>query len=73
MPGNTQPKPMKLIFSRNGDTWDKIINDLEGNIVFEQRGLVLLEENTNEEYFDSWENQMKGIPAFNIVEIERFI
>ena len=73
MPGNTQIKPMKLIFSRNGDTWDKIITDLEGNIVFEQRGLVLLEENINEEYFDNWENQMKGIPAFNIIEIERFI
>jgi hypothetical protein len=73
MPGNTQIKPMKLIFSRNGDTWDKIITDIEGNIIFEQRGLILLEENLTEEYFDNWENQMKGLPIFNITETERFI
>jgi hypothetical protein len=73
MPGNTQIKPMKLTFSRNGDTWDKIITDIEGNIIFEQRGLILLEEHITEEYFDNWENQMKGLPIFNITEIERFI
>ena len=73
MPGNTQIKPMKLIFSRNGDTWDKIITDIEGNIIFEQRGLILLEEHITEEYFDNWENQMKGLPIFNITETERFI
>jgi hypothetical protein len=73
MPGNTQIKPMKLTFSRNGDTWDKIITDIEGNIIFEQRGLILLEENLTEEYFDNWETQMKGLPSFNITETERFI
>jgi hypothetical protein len=73
MPGNTQIKPMKLTFSRNGDTWDKIITDIEGNIIFEQRGLILLEEHITEEYFDNWENQMKGLPIFNITETERFI
>ena len=73
MPGNTQIKPMKLIFSRNGDTWDKIITDIEGNIIFEQRGLILLEEHITKEYFDDWENQMKGLPIFNITKTERFI
>ena len=73
MPGNTQIKPMKLTFSRNGDTWDKIITDIEGNIIFEQRGLILLEEHITKEYFDNWENQMKGLPYFNITETERFI
>jgi len=73
MPGNTQIKPMKLTFSRNGDTWDKIITDIEGNIIFEQRGLILLEEHITEEYFNNWENQMKGLPIFNITETERFI
>jgi len=27
----------------------------------------------NKEYFDGWENQLKNIPTFNIVEVERFI
>ncbi len=73
MPGNTQIKPMKLTFSRNEDTWDKIITDIEGNIIFEQRGLILLEEHITKEYFDGWETQMKGLPSFNITETERFI
>jgi hypothetical protein len=66
-------KDMKLIISRNGDTWDKVITDLNGNIIFEQRGLKLFSEMINKEYFDDWENQMKSNPHFNIVEVERFI
>ena len=66
-------KDMKLIISRNGDTWDKVITDLNGNIVFEQIGLKLFPEMINKEYFDDWENQMKSNPHFNIVEVERFI
>lgn len=66
-------KDMKLIISRNNDSWDKVITDLNGNIIFEQRGLKLFPEMNNEEYFDNWENQMKNNPNFNIVEVERFI
>lgn len=73
MPANTQIKPMKLTISQGEGTWDKVITDLEGNIVFEQRGLILSEENTNKEYFDGWEAQLKGLPFWNIVEVERFI
>jgi hypothetical protein len=73
MPANTQLKPMKLIFSKGEGTWDKIITDLEGNVIFEQRGLILFEENNNKEYFDNWESQLKGLPVWNIVEVERFI
>ena len=64
---------MKLIISQGEGTWDKVITDLEGNIIFEQRGLILSEENTNKEYFDGWEAQLKGLPFWNIVEVERFI
>jgi len=70
---NVQLKPMKLIISRNEDTWDKVITDLDGNIIFEQRGLKLFEENVNKEYFDGWEAQLRGLPWWNIVEVERFI
>jgi len=33
----------------------------------------LLPEHINVEYFNDWETQMKMIPKFNIVEVERFI
>jgi hypothetical protein len=66
-------KEMKLIISRDGDTWNKIITDLNGNVIFEQLGIKLFEENCNKEYFDDWENQLKNAPWWNIVEVERFI
>ena len=64
---------MKLIISSDGDTWDKVVTDLRGNIILEQRGLKLFPENNNKEYFDGWEEQMRKIPTLNIVEVERFI
>lgn len=70
---NIQLKPMKLIISRNNDTWNKVVTDLDGNIIFEQLGIKLLEENTTKEYFDDWEAQLKNLPCWNIVEVERFI
>jgi hypothetical protein len=66
-------KPMKLKLLRNEDTWDKIVTDMSDNVIFEQRGLTLFEENINKEYFDDWENQLRQIPYWNIVVVERFI
>jgi|688.fasta_scaffold544514_1 hypothetical protein len=73
MPGNTQIKPMKLTFSRDEDTWGKTITDLDGNIIYQRLGLILFDYQINEEYFDGWEAQMRAIPVWNIVEVERFI
>lgn len=72
---NIQLKPMKLTFSINqqNNTWDKVITDMEGRVVFEQRGLKLFDEMMNKQYFDDWENQMRNGPWWNIVEVERFI
>ena len=64
---------MKLIISRNGDTWNKIIVTLDGTTIVEQLELKLFPEMINKEYFDEWENQLKNNPSFNIVEVERFI
>lgn len=64
---------MKLTFVDNGNTWDKVVTDLDGNIIFEQRGIIFFEENRNKEYFDDWERQLKNAPWWNIVEVERFI
>jgi hypothetical protein len=66
-------KPMKLKFLRNADTWDKVVTDMKDNIIFEQRGIKLFEENITEEYFNNWENQLRQIPYWNIVEVERFV
>jgi hypothetical protein len=73
MPANTQIKPMKLIFSREEDTWNKIIITLDNVVILEQLGIKLFPEMINKEYFDEWELQMKNNPSFNIVEVERFI
>ena len=70
---NIQLKPMRLTFSREGDTWNKVITDLDGNIIFEQLGLKLFEEQISKQYFDDWENQLVNAPWWNIVEVVRFI
>jgi hypothetical protein len=70
---NITIKPMKLTFSRTDDTWNKIITDLNGNVIYEQLGLKLFPEQINKEYFDDWESQLKKIPHWNIVQVERFI
>jgi hypothetical protein len=70
---NIQLKPMKLTISQDGDTWNKIIVTLDGTTILEQLGLKLFPEMINKEYFDGWETQLKNIPIFNIVEVERFI
>jgi chemotaxis methyl-accepting protein methylase len=64
-------KDMKLSFSRTDTHWKKVIQDMEGNVLFEEVNLISTEP-TKEE-FDAWEIQMKQIPVFNIVEVERFI
>lgn len=66
-------KEMKLVFINNGDTWDKVVTDLTGVVIFEQRGIKLFPENNNKEYFDNWENQLRNAPFWNIVVVERFI
>lgn len=70
---NITLKEMKLTFKDNGSTWDKIITDLNGNVIYQQLGLVLMTEHRRKEYFNEWEAQLKNIPHWNIVEVERFI
>lgn len=70
---NIQLKEMRLTFVDNGDTWDKVITDLQGNLIFEQRGIVFFPEHRTKQYFDDWEHQMRNGPWWNIVEVERFI
>lgn len=70
---NITPKPSKLIFRRNGNVWTKTIQTLEGNVLLHEENPITEESMITEEYFDNWEAMTKGIPVFNIVEVERFI
>jgi hypothetical protein len=69
---NVQLKPMILVFENHGTTWSKTVKDLHGNVIYTSGGL-LLPENNNKTYFDEWEAQIRKIPAFNIVDCERFV
>jgi hypothetical protein len=73
--GNLSLPPMKLIMSLNQDnTWNKIVTYIsDGSVVSEELNLFLSPDDMNKEYFDTWETQMKSLPLYNIVEVERFI
>jgi hypothetical protein len=44
-----------------------------GYEIIKQEGLLLLPEMINKDYFDGWENQLRGNSMLNIVIVERFI
>jgi len=66
-------KDMRLTFVDNGDTWDRVITDLDGNLIFEERGNLFTDGVKTKEEFDEWEQHTKSLPLFNIVEVVRFI
>ena len=70
---NVRLKPMILVFENHGSTWSKTVKDQHGNIIYTSSGGLLLPEYNNKEYFDAWEAQIRKLPAFNIVDCERFI
>lgn len=72
---NIRIKPMKLTIARDGNTWSKTVTVIEdGVVVHDEQGIILHEEHENDvEYFDNWEAMLRQIPAWNIVEVERFI
>jgi hypothetical protein len=70
---NVRIKEMILVFENHGTTWSKTVKDLHGNIIHTSSGGLLLPENNNKTYFDEWEAQIRKIPAFNIVDCERFV
>ena len=64
-------KDMKLIFSRTETHWKKVVQDMNGNSILQEENIIINEP--TKEDFDAWEAQIKQIPSFNIVEVERFI
>jgi hypothetical protein len=74
LPNNQENPDAKLSFTLNDDgTWNKSVITTEGHVMMETRNIVLFEQNNNKEYFDDWENQIKGFFNCNIIEVERFI
>jgi hypothetical protein len=73
MAENTIIQPMKLIFSESQETWGETVTYLNGTIVYQRLGIILFDYQINKEYFDEWEAQMRAVPIWNIVEVERFI
>ena len=68
-----QIKPMKLIFTRTDTHWNKQIVEFENTSnVFLDITYQIFDELTKEE-FDAWEEQIRSLPHFNIVEVERFL
>lgn len=64
---------VKLIFIDNGGTWSKRITDLDNNVIFEELNNSFQDGIKTKEEFDAWEEQMRQMPGFNIVEVVRFI
>ena len=64
-------KPMRLIFSRTETTWKKVVEDLNGLLIYEEINIIY--DEPTEEEFDNWEIQTCSLPQWNIVEVIRFI
>lgn len=64
--------PVKLKIVETGSSWTQIIEDLAGNVLW-QNTQVLHPENRNKQYFDDWEAQIRQFPDLDVIEVERFI
>ena len=69
---NIQLKEMKLIFTKNGDTYSRTITDLQGNVIWEISGEIYCPI-YGDQIFEDWELQMKQLPFWNIVQVEKNI
>ena len=65
-------KDMKLIFTLNGETYNRTVEDLEGNLIL-TNGEEPYDENYGIKIFDEWETQMKQLPFWKIVDVEKNI
>jgi hypothetical protein len=65
---------LKFTYNEGDNTYNRTITDLRGNIVVEySHEIFTVPESEYKEFFDAWEFQMKQIPCFNIVQVERFV
>ena len=59
-------KESKLIFVKKETTWTKTVQTLEGNVLLHEENIIV--EDITFDQIKEWEEQIKKIPVFNIVE-----
>lgn len=63
-------KDMKLTFYIKENSWDRIITDMNGNIIWEFLDMPILEEDKTLEKFTAWKEQMCALPVWKIINFE---
>jgi len=65
---------LKFTYNESDNTYNRTLTDLRGNIVVEYpHEIFTVPESKYKDFFDAWEFQMKQLPFFNIVQVERFV
>ena len=67
-----QIKDMKLILTISGNTLTRVVEDLEGNVIWSNGG-EYYDDTMPSTLLDEYENQMKQLSFWNIVEVEKNI
>jgi len=68
---NIQLKDMKLIFTVEGESLTRTVTDMDGNVIWESVTPEATEVDRTPEGLDAYEEQMKQLPFWKIVEVER--
>ncbi len=67
-----QIKDMKLILTISGNNLTRVIEDLDGNVIWSNDG-EYYDDTMTPTLLDAYETQMKQLPFWNIVEVEKNI
>lgn len=71
---NIQVKEMKLIFEIYGDTrLRRFVTDMNDNIIWDSEFHDSNPIDNSPEGLDAWEQQMRSMPFWNIVEHKRIV
>jgi len=68
---NIQLKDMKLIFTVEGESLTRTVTDMDGNVIWESVTPEATEVDRTPEGLDAYEEQMKQLTFWKIVEVER--
>lgn len=69
---NIQIKDMKLILTISGNTLTRVVEDLDGNVIWSNGG-EYYDDTMPSTLLDDYETQMKQLSFWNIVEVEKNI
>lgn len=69
---NIQIKDMKLILTISGNTLTRVVEDLDGNVIWSNGG-EYYDDTMPSTLLDDYETQMKQLSFWNIVQVEKNI